>query len=197
MGSRWWQHDDRTGGEAPRAAYNSGHSAAYGRQQDAAQQQYSAAQQQQQQAALRADAEPFKPQGPAPGFNRAAQTASKAAALPKVWEYEDPLKDVHGPFDAAQIINWFAQVGWAFAGKLAGVLQGIFEAILLDSSRNSLAQKMSRRVGRAACRTACRTECRAACRSLGARHACLRVQCQPHGRRNCSTCCLCQRQQGG
>jgi hypothetical protein len=105
MGTRWWQHDDRTGGEAPRAAYNSG----YGRQPEPAQQQYGA---QQQQPALRADAEPFKPQGPAPGFNRAAPTANKAA-LPKVWEYEDPLKDVHGPFDAAQIINWFAQVRMA------------------------------------------------------------------------------------
>jgi hypothetical protein len=113
MGTRWWQHDDRTGGEAPRTAYNSG----YGRQPEPAQQQYGAQQQQygaqQQQPALRADAEPFKPQvsaqGPAPGFNRAAPTANKAA-LPKVWEYEDPLKDVHGPFDAAQIINWFAQV---------------------------------------------------------------------------------------
>jgi hypothetical protein len=105
MGTRWWQHDDRTGGEAPRAAYNS----VYGRQPEPAQQQYGA---QQQQPALRADAEPFKPQGPAPGFHRAAPTANKAA-LPKVWEYEDPLKDVHGPFDAAQIINWFAQVRMA------------------------------------------------------------------------------------
>jgi hypothetical protein len=106
MGTRWWQHDDRTGGEAPRAAYSSGHGGGYGRQPEPAQQQYGA---QQQQPSLRADAEPFKPQGPAPGFNRAAPTANKAA-LPKVWEYEDPLKDVHGPFDAAQIINWFAQV---------------------------------------------------------------------------------------
>ncbi|KAF6238532.1 hypothetical protein COO60DRAFT_1652897 [Scenedesmus sp. NREL 46B-D3] len=104
MVTRWWQHDDRAGSEGPRAAPNSGLSVGYGRVQDAGQQQYST----QQQAALRVDAEPFKPQGPAPGFNRTATTANKAA-LPKVWEYEDPLKDVHGPFDAAQIINWFAQ----------------------------------------------------------------------------------------
>eukprot|EP00775_Hariotina_reticulata_P007460 gene7460-7670_t len=37
------------------------------------------------------------------------QHETPKAALAKVWEYEDPLKDVHGPFDAAQIINWFAQ----------------------------------------------------------------------------------------
>jgi len=61
-------------------------------------------------SAMRADAEPFKPQGPGPGFDKAANPPAPKAALPKAWEYEDPLKDVHGPSDAAQIINWFAQV---------------------------------------------------------------------------------------
>lgn len=33
-------------------------------------------------------------------------------------QYEDPLKDVHGPFDAAQIINWFAQVGHDMSARI-------------------------------------------------------------------------------
>jgi hypothetical protein len=37
----------------------------------------------------------------APGFDHAAMPATKKLDLPKVWEYEDPLKDVHGPFTAA------------------------------------------------------------------------------------------------
>jgi hypothetical protein len=50
---------------------------------------------------------------PAPGFTKAAAgapDAKRAAALPKVWEYEDPLRDCHGPFDAQQIISWYTQV---------------------------------------------------------------------------------------
>jgi hypothetical protein len=45
---------------------------------------------------------------PAPGFARATPS-EPVVNLPKVWEYEDPLKDVHGPFTAQQILNWYAQ----------------------------------------------------------------------------------------
>ena len=47
----------------------------------------------------------------APGFDHSAPAATKKLDLPKVWEYEDPLKDVHGPFTAAvrhaQLLGWF------------------------------------------------------------------------------------------
>jgi hypothetical protein len=118
MASRWWhQHDDRTGPPTS-SAHETGSLGYRQQQQQPAVQQYMQLQQyaQPQSAAgsgMRAEAEPFKPQGPAPGFNKAANPTAPKSALAKVWEYEDPLKDVHGPFDAAQIINWFAQASWA------------------------------------------------------------------------------------
>lgn len=49
-------------------------------------------------------------QAPAPGFGKIVTGAGPKAPLPKCWEYEDPLRDIHGPFDASQVINWYTQV---------------------------------------------------------------------------------------
>lgn len=62
-------------------------------------------------------------QGPAPGFGKSLASSAPKAALPKNWEYEDPLRDVHGPFDASQVISWYTQVRaclWVWVGVLRG-----------------------------------------------------------------------------
>lgn len=86
MTTRWWQHDDRAGEPVRAAGYDGGAYRQQQQQQPAPHQQPGSygmpapQQQHQQHGAGAADAA----QGPAPGFNRAANPTAPKAALPKV-----------------------------------------------------------------------------------------------------------------
>lgn len=102
MAARWWHHDDRSN-----SSYDVGgvHGSA---QHAAAPQQRAGGSTAPAQVAAAVPIQATASVQPAPGFGRSVVSGVKAA-LPKVWEYEDPLKDCHGPFSADQILNWLSQ----------------------------------------------------------------------------------------
>ncbi len=105
MAVRWWHHDDRNDRSSHTDTVGSNQNAQHANLHRAAGGGSSA----QAQVATAAPAQAAAPSvQPAPGFGRSAVSGAKVA-LQKVWEYEDPLKDCHGPFRADQILNWLSQ----------------------------------------------------------------------------------------